>query len=247
MILLKPLNILDSKTFSRLPTPTSGNPCPSLSDSSRSTEYLRNNRRQPHTFVQGHFYLVCHLSLKVRSQLHQGSHPFSNGSQGSFFNFVRSAQVNAKFFYVQYFGLILCYTEYFLTAGFFIFFLCHYMPELDTLKLQRSFMRIISFDSPPNSNISGEERKTVTLNDLLIFICYFSVITALADCPCLISAWGGEKSKSTQWNRMNTGHEVLTQQENNYQWLSIPNTFIELFIFPIPTAGQNRTEHVPIS
>lgn len=188
MILLKPLNILDSKTFSRLPTPTSGNPCPSLSDSSRSTEYLRNNRRQPHTFVQGHFYLVCHLSLKVRSQLHQGSHPFSNGSQGSFFNFVRSAQVNAKFFYVQYFGLILCYTEYFLTAGFFIFFLCHYMPELDTLKLQRSFMRIISFDSPPNSNISGEERKTVTLNDLLIFVCYFSVITALADCPCLISA-----------------------------------------------------------
>lgn len=50
----------------------------------------------------------------------------------SHFNFVRSAQVNAKFFYVQYFGLILCYTEYFLTAGFLIFFLCHYMSELDT-------------------------------------------------------------------------------------------------------------------
>lgn len=39
----------------------------------------------------------------------------------SHLNFIKSAQVNAKFFYVQYFGLIFCYTEYFLTAGFFIF------------------------------------------------------------------------------------------------------------------------------
>lgn len=125
MILLKPLYILDSKTLSRLPTPTSGNPCPSLSGYSQST-------RVPEKQQALTIHLCSRTFLPGMPSVSQNKVPAPPGLPPllkmdlrdhslSHLNFVKSAQVNAKFFYVQYFGLILCYTEYFLTAGFFIF------------------------------------------------------------------------------------------------------------------------------
>ena len=78
------------------------------------------------------------------------------------------------------------------------------LPVFIQFKTSRSTSKPKSYD--PQTQVLPKHTDAV----------HFSVITALADCPCLMFAGddpSGAKSKSTQWDRMNIGREVFTQQE----------------------------------
>ena len=113
-----------------------------------------------------------------------------------------------------------------------------------SFKLQRSFMFIISFDSPPNSNISGEERKTVTLNDLLIFILLFSnhCLSRLSMLSICLK-WRKKQEHSMgqhehrPWGVHPTGKQfpmTINPQYFHIAWSNFPSQLLD----------RNRPEHV---